>query len=618
MDLLELESTPQLDNKTSKEVKKEKNIITKTKNTYIHVNSSNRNLVSSNVLDNEIYNLPINPLQITKGSNKIVIKVPNNSLTTDNKIILENAVSTSVEQEFLLTFIENTLYINAAPNTPGFNLIKYIIKNYTTNIQINISGLVGESNITKELNGLYLFNVVPINLINTVQNVLYSTTINNLLGTIFLKINIPKSPITLSGSKTFKISLLSLGGIPLNQINANFPLDSNRAVGYHDVIEAGENYITIKTAYQATDSLSGGGKLIIITSVRDQINAYPTPDFYEVTFLKTFRRISEIKVISSEFPFTNKTLTPKNNKFYWTNLADGNFIYQVTLPEGFYDRISLLNTLISNLNKVNVNNATSKTHLFSYELISLNFTLSSNVSTVLYQPLETDAVVSTSAIVTKYMYINFPYHNLTDGSSIKIQNAISFMGIPASVINSTFTVIVVNQNQIKVILPNYNVDSSSTGQQNGGGNTVSIVVPNNCILINGNFNMLQVLGLEPTTTFANSFTSVKPIMRTLAPYMEMRCILPNNTNNDYNFIQSMPVLTKIQFKGIPGEYIYNRHTDMSLSFEPPMNNLSTVLFQFLYPDGIAVDFEGKDHSFTLLITELIDVHLDSLLENIKS
>jgi len=121
MDLLELESTPQLDNKTSKEVKKEKNIITKTKNTYIHVNSSNRNLVSSNVLDNEIYNLPINPLQITKGSNKIVIKVPNNSLTTDNKIILENAVSTSVEQEFLLTFIENTLYINAAPNTPGFN-----------------------------------------------------------------------------------------------------------------------------------------------------------------------------------------------------------------------------------------------------------------------------------------------------------------------------------------------------------------------------------------------------------------------------------------------------------------------------------------------------------------
>jgi hypothetical protein len=57
---------------------------------------------------------------------------------------------------------------------------------------------------------------------------------------------------------------------------------------------------------------------------------------------------------------------------------------------------------------------------------------------------------------------------------------------------------------------------------------------------------------------------------------------------------------------------------MSLSFEPPMNNLSTVLFQFLYPDGIAVDFEGKDHSFTLLITELIDIHLDSLLENIKS
>ena len=618
MNLLELESTPQLDNKTLKDKKKDQGIVTHEKQTYVHIKSSDRVRVPSNVLDTRIYNLPKDPIQISNGSNHIILNIPNNNLAIDDKIIIDNVVSTNVTQEFILTFVGTTLYIQAEPGTPGNKLINYIITHYRTNINIGINGVVGETSITKQLNGLYLFNIIPINIINQQHPVLYSTTINNLYNTIFINIDIPKVASTFSGTKTFQITLQTLGGIPLNQINSNFPIDSNHATGYKDVIDVNGDYVTIATNVYATDTLKGGGSRIIVANILTQINAYPTPDNYEITLIRNFRRVSEIKVTSSEIPFTTKTITPLNNTFFWSNLTEGTYVYSAIVADGYYNSKSLLDALITSINNISLTNVSGKKHFWTYKYINFTYQLFSNISTILYQPLETDAVVSTSAVLTKYMYINFDYHNLSDRDIITISGAISFSGIPASVINSTYSVLVVNKNQIKVTLPNYNTDTSSEGIANGGGNIVQIIVPNKCILLGNNFNMLSTLGLEATTNFAYSFTSISPIMSTLAPYIELRCILPNNNNDNYNYIDSEPILTKIQFKGNAGEYLYNRHTDTSLVFNPPQNDLSTIIFQFLYPNGKAVDFMNIDHSFTLLITELFDVHLDSILDTVKS
>jgi hypothetical protein len=617
MDIINLESTPSIDNKTIQVKKREKNIVSQTKETYIHVNSSSRNLVASNILDSIIYNLPLNPLTITSGSNQITINIPNNKLEIDNKIILENAVSTGVSQSFTLTIIDTSLYITAAKGTAGYNLIKYIISTYNINMQVDISGVVGEDSITKELNGLYLFNLIPINLINTRHNLLYSTTINNKLSTIFINLNISPSATTLSGVKTFQLTLLNIGGIPLNEINANYPLDNNHIQGYHDVIAINGDLITIQTPSTATNTIIGGGNQIIVANIINQLVSYPTPDFYEITLLKNFRKVTEIKVISSEIPFTAKNVTTNNNKFYWTNLTDGVYVNSVTIPDGVYTANNLLNTLITNINTIPVYNASNKYHYFSYNLNNLTYTLNSGVSTLLYQPLETDIVVSTSQALTKYMYINFDYHNLSDGDTIQIKNAISFKGIPESVINSTYTVTVVNQNQLKVVLPNYNTNETTAQVNNAGGDTVLIIVPNNIILVAGNFNILSTLGLRATTQYTSSFTNITPILSSLAPYIELRCILPNINNENYNYIDSQPILTKLQFKGTIGEYLYNRHTDISLVFNPPLNDLSTITFQFVYPDGTAVDFSNVDHSFTLLITEMFDTHLNKILDVIK-
>ena len=88
MDLLDLETTPVGDNKTVRIKKKEKNIVTQIKQTYVNINSSNRNLITSNILDTKSYNLGNNPLYITEGSNLININIPNHTLNIDYKIIL--------------------------------------------------------------------------------------------------------------------------------------------------------------------------------------------------------------------------------------------------------------------------------------------------------------------------------------------------------------------------------------------------------------------------------------------------------------------------------------------------------------------------------------------------
>ena len=617
MNLLDLEATPQLDNKTKKEIKKNKNIVTRIKNTFLHIKSHDRNKIASNVLDMKIYNLPLNPIKITAGSNNIIINIPNHKLKIDDKIIIENVVSTSVIQSFTLTLIENILYITAPENTAGYNLIQYIITTYNTDIQVEISGVIGEDSITKELNGLYLFNVVPINLINTRHNILYSTTINNKLNTIFINLDMSPYTSTISGIKTFQITLLTIGGIPLNQINANFPLDTNHLYGYHDIKHINGDYITITTYTNATNSLIGGGDKVVISNIINQIVEYPTPDYYEITLLKNFRRVSEIKVMSSEIPFTVKNVTNLNKFFYWTNLIDGEHINTIEIPEGLYNSNELLHTLVSLINTVPINNTNNKSHYFTYTINNLNYTLYSGISTQLYQPLEVDSIISTSQALTRYMYINFDYHNLSDGDTITIKGAISFRGIPANIINSTYTVTVVNQNKLKVILPNYNTELATENVNNGGGNIVNVVILNDCKLINGSFNIFNLLGLSITNTFKSSFTNYKPILNSLYPYIELRCILPNTNNDNYNYIDSQPILTKIQLKGNIGEYLYNKHTDISLMFEPPLNDLSTITFQFVYPDGTQVDFMNTEHSFTLLISELFDSHLDSLLDTIK-
>jgi hypothetical protein len=613
MDLIQLYSEPF--NFNTKKIKKKKDdIITQKKHTYLNINSIDRNTESSNVIDSIIYYLPNNPLKITRDSNEILIHIPNHTLSIDDKIIIENVVSTTVTQTFTLTFIENTLYFTAEKNTPGFDLIKYIISTYNRDLYISISGVVGEDSITKELNGLYLFNFIPINLINKKHNVLFSTTINNRLNTIFINIDIPPTNNTLSGTKNLTITLLNIGGIPINLINANYPLTDDRLQGFQDILAVSKDYVSIRVNYTATNSIISGGNNIVVSHIINQLSSFPTPDYYELILKKNFRRVAELKVISSEIPFTTKNVTKNNNTFYWKNVTDGSYVNSVIIPDGLYTSTSLLELLVSLTNKVVVNNSSNKYHYFTFTITNLTYTLFTNVVTTLYQPLATDAVISTSEALTKYMYINFDYHNLRDGDTIVIKNALSFNGIPSEVINSTYTVIVVNQNQIKVTLPNYNQDPNTVQINNSGGNTVQIIIPINCRLIASDFNILNTIGLKESINYATSFKSYKPILTCLFPHIELRCILPNVNNENYNFIDSEPILTKIRMKGNIGEFIYDKHSNMSLIFNPPINDLSTITFQFVYPDGSTVDFNNVEHSFTLQITELFDVHLDTAIE----
>jgi hypothetical protein len=79
--------------------------------------------------------------------------------------------------------------------------------------------------------------------------------------------------------------------------------------------------------------------------------------------------------------------------------------------------------------------------------------------------------------------------------------------------------------------------------------------------------------------------------------LKLNCYI-NNTVSSTN-----DLLTKIQFDGTLGNYLYNKHTINILEFDPPIKSVWSLLFQFTFENGTIVDFTGFENSFTLNIIE---------------
>jgi len=61
----------------------------------------------------------------------------------------------------------------------------------------------------------------------------------------------------------------------------------------------------------------------------------------------------------------------------------------------------------------------------------------------------------------------------------------------------------------------------------------------------------------------------------------------------------------------PGSVIYNSFITQPKIFDPPLGSLSKIDFQVKIHDNIFYDFLGLDYSFTLLITEAVDIMASS-------
>jgi hypothetical protein len=403
-------------------------IYTQTYTSYINVDSSQRQLTSTNIYDENLYSLPPYPIHFVNGSSIITIDLPEHPFEVDDRIVLNNVISKNVVLNNVLMVKKNSLYVRvlhenhglslyglydpsnssdftqinyveALPSTFGQNDVIpdsvnnfYILKiNATTDLTIQLSNILG-SDYSRTLIGN-----IPINYLNRRQTVYLlfnkignefildpnsylimlqkKSTINYQDGVSYITGPTGKPTQTIATNNTY-IKYFNLFGIPLNYLNSGTPINEFRKYPYMTVLSITDNSFTVDTNYPAivdpvstysfyaiTDTIDtdfdvqsligtpiGGGSQIYARRIIDILPGYPNPNNYAIQLEKTYRNVIQARIISSAFPnsqfiVNNQTVDFVNNRLYWRNLVDGNWIYYLEITPGNYTATQLENAI---------------------------------------------------------------------------------------------------------------------------------------------------------------------------------------------------------------------------------------------------------------------------------
>ena len=633
---------------------KKSKVSIKEKVTRINFDSSHRNIIPKNILK-KINPLDKNCLNFTKSSNNLLIqnKSSKHELEMGDRIILQNVISTIA---YLKGGIE-------------FKTTSYFVKILHTNHQIktdevaNNDFLVKISNVQGVTNNGTSFGNISLSLINK-THILYLTSDDDPIGSedyyyikldripIFGSFNNNENVYTDTKSNT-KIEFLTLAGLNLNLINSNFPININQVNGFLTVINIINEFdfvLFISSPALITSSNVGGDKMYF-SKINSSIQAYTNPNEYTIFLNKNLENIKKVKIISSEFPNTDKVIknTPekeRNNKLYFQVLEDGDFIYDIDVTPGNYSlnglsteiknrieqvkRQNYSNNLIVNIE----NNATlEKSDTFSSTIEMNQFTDLFIIQ--LFSKVTAQQAIKVSGEtyddLRKRITINHVQHGLSVGDRIKLQNCVATTKVPATILNiEHFVESIIDDNNYLIKLPLHN--ESNTLVDTGGGNAIEILVPLTFRLLFSYENTIgKIIGFRNVGE-VNSTTPFSTIIRNNMPYeydyfkdsvgnqiyydeennevknnviqlyghnyIIMKCNLfesneslsTNNINNGFS---------KILLSDAPGSILFNQHIQLAEELEKPIKTLSEIEFKFLSPQGNLYDFNGLEHSFTL-------------------
>jgi len=529
--------------------------------------------------------------------------------------------------------------------------------NYIETIQsltLNISGFIGNSPDV----GTY-YDSVPINSINITHNV---TLLKDLNNNIYPLINLKyvynqiytSMPITSMTPFNVTITFYYIYGIPINVINAGYPTTQDNIIQYHTILNVSQNTYSFILNYSVpieyTNIQLFGGNDIYISLINDIVEGYSDPNYYIINLDKIYQNVYMVRMISSEFPNSENPIKSSNNKIYWQNEDDGDYIYSIAVDPGKYNTVDLISTLellfyntprtnynidIQNINapiytnhnyiKVNINTNSDIVTFKSYREAFLSTPFIDIQPSIPY-----DYTADTAPYIGYIITIKHSNHHLTIGQSILIMGAISYMGIPINILNTTHVICnVLDINTYQIKLPAFNLDVFRVN--NGGGVSVGIYVPNNIKL---RFDYQDTLGyvlgfrnpgVYNSITPFNSIITNNDLYANELPYNNVGQIvqLSNNalqlSGNSYIIVECSQLSTitsvgpikdifaKILLSGLPGTVLYNSYVCVPKVFYEPIAELSSLEFTFYSPDGSLFDFNGVNHSFTLEITTITNI-----------
>lgn len=641
------------------------------KSTLLNIDSLFRELYPKNICYSDGIILPSNALTFTKNSTLININFPDHKLNEGDNITIQNI-------EGISKIIANSIYL--------FNDFKYAIivvesnniesdyKKYTNNLYFNIdlfgdqieSSLVGNISlnnllgvkkclISSDIPSSYLSVITSSSSLLTILSTT-SSLVTSVINTKCLFIELPVEFSSLSATyyqlnQVFKISYLHIGGIPLGYLNANYPINNynyQSSFEVYSIIDA--NNLSININFKSFGNINGGGSNILAMKILNTLTGYPEADDYVINLKKSFNNVTNIELISSEFPYVDMVVKQDiNDKLYWKNIEDGNYIYSITLNEGFYSSELFLKHLIEKINDVKrINYTTANKNYNNFDII-----LESNMQKVTFNPYNNSKLPNSLTIrkenidLKSYFVLTVDHpNNLVDvGDKIIIFNSDNvtvstntnntiFDLINSKYINKTHIVYGVNlkNSTYDIILGNLNELSveQSDKSLNGGENIMIKNKTKVSFLFNKSDTCGELLGfknvgneysiLDFNSTITNFDQYVNSInLNSVGNNISYNSGFMNFVGkfnyflmylNDIEYIYSnnneKSAFAKIQLSGNPGDILFNTFipTPTNIYYKGfPIPTLTELTIKFTYPDGSRINFRNINHSFTLKITE---------------
>lgn len=620
----------------------------KEKVTRVNFDSKNRITVPKNIVGKLGY-LENNPLSFTKDSNLMNIKTKTaHNLNVNDRIILQNVTAENFKLKGGITLQKDSYFIKVNHPNHGITLA-----DINKGFYILLSGVEGNSNNNTSLGNISL------SLINKIHLV-YLTSDSDSIGNdsyYYIKISSLSLSTIIDNTSNIEIAYQNLSGININKINSNYPISISQINGYL-VIKSiiSNNEFSIDLNDNATKTINGtGGNNIYYAKIKSYIPAWIKPNSYRIALNKSFENVTRIKLISTEFPNTEKVIkkyptNETNNKLYFQVLEDKDYTYEIEITPGNYTVSSLRDEIKSSFESIQritfSDNLVVKSGNNALLEKSLNFSAIIEINQ--FTDIVSIALFSVVIIVKgitlsdesydderKRIIVNHVDHGLSAGDKITIAGAQSTSAVPNSVLNIEHTIeSIKDTNNYIIKLPLHN-DSNQTNNT-GGGSAINILIPLSFRLL---FNYKDTLG--KILGFRNvgeqySITPFTPIIYNNIAYEYdyfkdavgneiffdtqtrqvendviqlfghnyiLMCCTTFKGNESLSTNNVSGVFAKLLLSDSPGSILFNQYIQLAEVLSKPIKTLSELEFKFFSPSGSLYEFNGIDHSFTLEIYE---------------
>jgi hypothetical protein len=641
--------------------------------TYIDINSAFR-VKEPSLITEDAFVLENNPLDFQTNSSTVFVKHLGHNYEEGDLITMTGVVP---NQTIIRTFNDDGTPTFLIPG--GCNFMKVFVEhnlplNYVgTNIEVAFEGIRGDRGAIATSSFL---GSIPTNIINSRFPIRLTLSLNDLdpncdpaplleenpeffdpVENAFFVIlptamhNPTSEAVYTLREYNYKVIFLSLSGIPINILNAAYPIGPARKQGFHvisDVVSNGYNITVNATA--VFGNVNGGGSCVTVAKISAVNTGYPDPNKYNIDLGRVFHDVVSAKLVSLEFPNSEQAIKSivgrSNNKIYWNDIDDGDLLYSIEVPTGNYtpqNLETLLESLFFDTARINSGENIGATYTPNH-FVQVNIDTNTDITTfesfkefVLSEPIDEvspdisqDAGQDNNPPDTLYVLtIKHPGHGFaTPGKTITISGAIAHLGIPLNTINAQHIVTeIVDSDTYKIQLPRTNL--SDTRIDTKGGGNVTILIPD---LFRMRFDqpdtLGQVLGFRNPGD-SNSITPFTTIVSNNDPYefdIDTNVLgepieISNNSiqlsGDNYVLMVARPLETlvsigpiksafaKILLCDLPGKVLFNSYVNTSKFYNDPIHELFELEIEFFSPDGTLFDFNGIDHSFTI---EIITVH----------